>query len=376
MGLQGGSGTWGTNRFSGFWSTTPAGENPLLAWADGRGAVFDAALSAGGTITVTGTVSPRTLIVSRANCNFTGSGTIRLGDEGMQINAPIQVSGSATNAMLAGPGGVVVNPGPGNTVTFNGTNTYTGDTLIASGTLALGSGGSISNTARIILSNAATFSVAAKSAGFVLQSWQALGGSGSVTGRVTAYGTVSPGASVGTLAFNTNLTLAGTTLMEVSRQGSTATNDAITCARTLTYGGTLIVTNAGPDPLADGDTFRLFNAATNLSVFSATNLLSPGAGFRWDTSGLGTGVVRVVYVGLGRPEFQTVALSGTNLILVGTNGIVGTPYDLLTSTNITLPLANWMPVLTNVFGPGGSFSNNLPLDPAEDTRFYRVRQVN
>jgi autotransporter-associated beta strand protein len=268
---------------------------------------------------------------------------------------------------------VVVNPGAGNTVNFNGTNTYTGDTLITSGTLALGSGGSLSNTARIILSHAAAFNVAAKTAGFVLQSWQTLGGSGSVTGRVTAYGTVSPGASVGTLTFNTNLTLAGMTIMEVSRQGSTATNDAIVCARTLTYGGTLVVTNSGPDSLAAGDTFRLFNAATDLSAFSATNLSPLPEGFRWDTGGLGTGVVRVVYVGLGRPEFQTAAQSGTKLILVGTNGIVGAPYHLLTATNITLPLTNWTPVLTNIFGPGGSFSNNLPLGPAEDARFYRVQ---
>ena len=258
-------------------------------------------------------------------------------------------------------------------MSFNGTNTYTGDTLIASGTLALGSGGSISNTARIVLSNAATFNVAAKTAGFVLQSWQALGGSGSVTGRVTAYGTVSPGVSVGTLTFSTNLTLAGTTIMEVSRNGATVTNDAIVCARTLTYGGTLIVTNAGPDPLADGDTFRLFNAATNLSAFSATNLAPLPEGFRWDTSGLGTGVVRVVYVGLGRPEFQTLALSGTNLMLGGTNGIVGMPYYILTATNITLPMTNWTPVLTDVFGPGGSFSNSIPVDSADAARFYRIQ---
>jgi hypothetical protein len=274
---------------------------------------------------------------------------------------------------LAGAGGVVVNPGAGSTVNLNGTNVYTGDTLITSGTLALGSSGSISNTARIILSNAATFNVAAKTAGFVLQSWQALGGSGSVTGRATAYGTVSPGTSVGTLTFNTNLALAGTTIMEVSRQGPIATNDAIVCARTLTYGGTLIVTNAGPDSLADGDTFRLFTAPTNLSAFSTTNMLWPGDGFRWDTSGLGTGVVKVVYVGLGRPEFQTAALSGTNLVLAGTNGIVGTPYYLLTTTNIALPLTNWAPVVTNVFGPGGSFSNNLPVDPTADARFYRLQ---
>ena len=78
VGLQGGSGTWGANRLNGNWSTSVAGENPMLAWADGCGAVFDAGLSSGGTITVTETVSPRSLVVNRAGCDFTGSGTILL----------------------------------------------------------------------------------------------------------------------------------------------------------------------------------------------------------------------------------------------------------------------------------------------------------
>ena len=373
VGLQGGSGTWATNRLNGFWSTATTGENPMLAWADGRGAVFDASLSAGGTITVVDTVSPRSLTVNRANCNFTGSGTINLGEEGMQINAPIQVSGGPANPILAGTGGVTVDPGASGTVSFTGTNTYTGETLVASGTLALGSGGSVSNTTSIVLSNGATFNVAAKTAGFVLEGWQTLGGSGTVAGRVTAYGTVSPGASGGALSFSADLTLAGTTVMAVSRNGSTVTNAEIVCDGTLTYGGTLVVTNTGPDPLADGDTFRLFRAATPLSAFSATNLSVLPEGFRWDTSGLGTGVVSVVYVGLGRPEFQTVAWSGTNLLLGGTNGLVGTPYYLLSSTNVALPMTNWTRVLTNAFGPGGSFTSSIPVDSSGAARFYRIQ---
>ena len=375
VGLQGGSGTWGANRLNGNWSTSVAGENPMLAWADGCGAVFDGGLSSGGTITVTGFVSPRSLVVNRAGCDFTGSGTILLGEEGMRINAPIQVGGGPANAMLAGSGGLLVNPGAGNTVTFNGANTYTGETLIASGTLALGSGGSISNTASIVLSNGASFDVSAKTGGFVLQGWQELRGNGMVAGTVTAHGLVSPGASIGTLTFNSNLTLAGTTVMEVRRSGSMVTNDTIVCAGTLACGGILSVTQSGPDALADGDTFQLFNAATTVSAFTATNLPPLENGFRWDTSGLGTGVVRVVYVGLGRPEFDSAAWSGTNLVLRGSNGVAGTPYYLLASTNAALPMTNWTPVLTDVFGPGGSFSNILPPDPAEAVRFYRVRQA-
>ena len=69
-------------------------------------------------------------------------------------------------------------------------------------------------------------------------------------------------------------------------------------------------------------------------------------------------------------------MSGTNLVLSGANGIVGAPYYLLTSTSIGLPVTNWITLLTNVFGPGGIFSDNVPLDSAEAVRFYRVGQVN
>ncbi len=279
---------------------------------------------------------------------------------GMFVNVPIS-NGGLTKTGLG-------------TLHLGTNNTFNGLTVVSAGTLALDSGGSLSNSSHIIVSNTATFSVAAQPAAFTLGVGQTLAGSGSVVGRVTAYGTVSPGASVGKLTFSTNLTLAGTTIMEVSRNGSVVTNDTLTCAATLSYGGTLVVTNSGPDPLAHGDTFRLFSAATHASFFSATNLPSLGASFRWDTSGLGTGVLQVVSV--LPPLFQSSVQSGPDLILAGTNGIAGASYYLLSSTNPCLAMTNWTRVLTNLYGPGGSFSNSIPVDPLENARFYRVQSAN
>jgi hypothetical protein len=42
-------------------------------------------------------------------------------------------------------------------------------------------------------------------------------------------------------------------------------------------------------------------------------------------------------------------------ILKGGNGPVGSPYRILTSTNVALPLASWTPVWTNVFAADGSY---------------------
>jgi len=373
VGLRGGNGTWSTNSLLGNWSTSDTGENPWLGWADGKDAIFDAALSAGGTITVTGTVSPRAVFVNKANCNFAGKGTINLGAGGMQLNASSTITNNGGNPMLAGTGGVTINPGAGNTVTFNCTNTYSGKTVIASGTLTLGVRGGIPNGSRIALLNDATFNVTAKTAGFVLPSGQTLSGNGFVNGCMSINGTISPGALVGTLTFNTNLTLAGTTVMEVSRAGSIATNDLIACSRTLTYGGTLIVTNIDPDPLTVGDTFTLFTALTHSNSFSTLQLPPLTYGLGWNTNGLSSGVVQVV---LTVPVFSWVAVLETNLVLSGSNGVFGSPYYLLTSTNVALPMSNWTRLLTNTFGSGGDFTEQISLDVGEPIRFYRLQTAN
>jgi fibronectin type 3 domain-containing protein len=72
------------------------------------------------------------------------------------------------------------------------------------------------------------------------------------------------------------------------------------------------------------------------------------------------------------PTFGSISLSGTNLIVNGTNGTAGMNYLILTSTNLTLPLANWTELATNTFGPGGGFNFTNPLNPARPQQFFRL----
>lgn len=73
------------------------------------------------------------------------------------------------------------------------------------------------------------------------------------------------------------------------------------------------------------------------------------------------------------PTISSTTLSGENLILSGSGGlaVAGAQYRILNSTNITVPLANWTPVWTNVFELDGSFSyTNSPVTgPAN---FFRL----
>ncbi len=276
-----------------------------------------------------------------------------------------------------------------------------------------------------------------------------LGGNGMISGAVTVAsgGTLAPGNPLGRLTIASSLTLAAGSacVMAVSHDGHT--NDQIVSS-SASYGGTLtVITNAGDDALAAGDTFQLFNAGTyGGGGFSATNLpaLSPGlawsnrlaingsievisvlppapvAGFSGTPTNLfvtqavtftdastgsitnwvwnfgdGDGVTNTsnasvthAYAAAGsytaslmvsgaggssvnaRADYVVVkpnaaingvTLTGGGLVFSGTNGPAGAQYRILTTTDVSLPPAEWTPVWTNVFGADGSYNyTNAP----------------
>lgn len=56
------------------------------------------------------------------------------------------------------------------------------------------------------------------------------------------------------------------------------------------------------------------------------------------------------------PRITSTQLSGGLLILGGTNCPPGVEYRILSTTNLTLPLASWTPVATNTFLSNGTYS--------------------
>jgi autotransporter-associated beta strand protein len=103
------------------------------------------------------------------------------------------------SAVLAGSG--FLRKSTSGTITMSGVNTYTGDTLIEGGTLALTNSGSFDYSTNISISAGATLNVTGRTDGTLnLGSAQILSGDGSVTGTVSVSGTLKPGAGVGILS--------------------------------------------------------------------------------------------------------------------------------------------------------------------------------
>jgi hypothetical protein len=89
--------------------------------------------------------------------------------------------------------------------------------------------------------------------------------------------------------------------------------------------------------------------------------VDPGIGFTMDSRNFVTNSLRPVLElsAVPRPGIVGIQLSGTDVLLTATNGAAGTAYYVLASTNLTLPLNQWLSVATNVLSASGNFSFTL-----------------
>ena len=235
-------------------------------------------LNAKASFTGVATIANGTLALGAANALTTsagvilgGSGTagaLDLGGLSQQVGA-LAVAGTAvaasqviSNSSTAGTGTLVfsnnaVNPSvfggvlaDGNkpvaltvlngSLTLTNANTFSGNTLVSGGTLALGAGGTLANSGAINVNTNGTFNVAGTS--FNLAVGQILCGYGVVTGNVTAANDfISPGTNgvAGTLTFTNGLTLNGgvTNHFDLALTPNTAGNDLIVAGGALNMSG-------------------------------------------------------------------------------------------------------------------------------------------
>ena len=261
-----------------------------------------------------------------------GSGAIYLG--GGTVVAATNWSSSAAMSLTGTNGNTVFNGAYSNTLsgalvsvgglvktgvgvlTLSAANTYSGPTIVSNGTLQVS--GSLGT-------NAVTVTAAS-----------ALTGVGTIKGPVVVSGAFAPGfTNIGTLTISNALTLASgsATILGIDRTVSTNTYGKVRGLTSVTYGGTLTVTNLG-GTFADGDTFSLFPAGSYAGSFSSITLPPPPGALVWDTSKLAVnGSIKIVLP----------SLASTNAFL---NSLVLTPATLspLFSSNVlSYGATNYLP---------------------------------
>jgi hypothetical protein len=74
-----------------------------------------------------------------------------------------------------------------------------------------------------------------------------------------------------------------------------------------------------------------------------------------------------------QPRITAVKMSGSNFVFGGTNGLPVSPYYILTSTNISLPLSNWTRIATNQFDSNGNFSSTNAAGSSVLRQFYLLQ---
>jgi fibronectin-binding autotransporter adhesin len=293
--------------------TTQGGSNSV-------GSVFlDGVFSGSGGLVKTGTGASGLLILRGAN-TYTGttainSGTLQLGNGGTvgRLSPSSVITGSAggtivfnrSDTISSGThftsvigGAINVTKSGSGILLFGGSNTYTGNTTINTGTLRLGTAGSIANSGTISVANGAFLDISAVSGGYSLAAAQWLQGSGTVLGDVSALGTIAPGlsGSAGTLSFANAVALGAGSILSYGLNGTDTTagggiNDLSSVASNLTLAGTLNISEIGVGSFlsaTQGSTWRLFDYTGSLAdnglSLGTTPALSPGLNFSVDTS--------------------------------------------------------------------------------------------
>jgi hypothetical protein len=180
---------------------------------------------------------------------------------------------------------------------LTGINTYSGDTIISTGTLALAGSGSIANSATILVAASSTLSVATRTDGTLnLGASQLLKGNGAVRGVVTNEGTVAPGDLIGFLTITGSYYQAGTLEVELGGVLPGAGHDVLAVSSSATLGGTLTVKLTNSFTPVAGNAFTVLTASAVSGTFATTNL-PVLSGLAWTVDYPGAAVVLTVVEG-------------------------------------------------------------------------------
>jgi autotransporter-associated beta strand protein len=288
--------------------------NPHGAYSLNTGSVLElravAAQSFSGVVTGPGSLDKNglgTLTLTGKN-NYTGGTTVsagRLIDQNPHgdyvVNTALEFANTANanlSGMISGTGSLTKS-GVGS-LTLSGTDSHTGGTTVAAGTLRVtGSlGGGLTVASGATLDNATPFGLTFGSATLqgtvrtsnVTHFTGPVSGAGNFTGSgmVDFQGGYSPGNSPASVTFAGGLTLAATNTLTMELGGTTLGSgyDHLAVTGLTTLGGKLTVTSINGFSPTFGQSFDLFDFSSSNGAFASLSLPTLSRGLAWDTTRL------------------------------------------------------------------------------------------
>jgi autotransporter-associated beta strand protein len=280
----------------------------------------------------------------------------------------------------------IVKVGAG-TLILEGQNAYYGSTTISNGVLALvtnpstSTDASIDDTTNIYISTGAFLDVSGISTfTLALNSGQVICGNGTIRGILdnSSGGIVSAGdgqaGNLGILTVTNNLNLGGTTWLKLNRAESPNSDRLVSSTAGIINfeSGTLVVTNVG-GKLQVGDTFKLFSAPTLQNSFNT--IILPDY-YTWNTANLTVNGTVTVTGTQALPVISSVDFSQLANGTITLNAINGAPngtVDVLSTTNLALPLDDWTNLTTTTFDGNGDLSLPVTVDPTLPQSYFMLQ---
>ncbi len=319
--------------------------NPLSSLA-GSGSGNNAALySASGSNAYSGaiTLGGPAAIGAASNSTLTLSGGIANGGHLLTFNGAGNLN--VTTGAISGGGGLTMTGGANSTLTLSGAETYLGDTTVTSGTLTIGSTGSLVNSTNLNVAAGASLNV--NSGGAILTN-TALTNDGAATfgNLATTIANLHGTNSAATLSANALTVSGGGSYAGSLMNGSGAMSLAVS-GGTLSLGGNN--TFSGPTSIGSGATLALTNSMSSNSIANSSGITLAG-GATFDVSGLSSGT----FV-LGNTATQTLAGPASGTANVAGNLTVGSLGTIYGASGGTLAIGG-----TLNLAAGSSASFTLP----------------
>ena len=185
--------------------------------------------------------------------------------------------------------------------------------------------------------------------------------------------TSGAGYNVGYFQFNVNGTMSFTRAAAVSVPSAGAITSNVTNGFSPL---TVVFTNSATGNITNWVwNFGNGTVITNTTGGIVTNTYATSGSYSVSLTVYGPGGTNSVtashyIVASPTPTFAGLTVANGKLVFSGTNLPAGIQYRILNATNISTPLANWKPVLTNFFLSNGSFSYTNSF--TNTTGFFRL----